>query len=515
MYKNLKKDINIIINDLNEKSYLYILLYVFFVGFITYGFAFSNILLSHDSLTWFNQTDDAINLKIGSGRIFQYIYICIRGRITVPWLLGVIALFFLSISTYLIQKTFEFQQRASKYLSTTLLVINYPFILLVATYIHDIDVYMLALIFAIFPVYIFKKNIKSSYIVGAMSIVIMCGLYQSYISVTILLYMFTIIIMLLNNEEPLKIFKSGIEAVGTIITGLLSYQLIIKFILADMGVVRVDSGMNFLEKPLLSNLKNTYMHFVQNFFNPVTYKHIEPYKFIMPIMLISLIYMIFLIREKKLQYINTFMLIIILLLVPFACNFIYFLSAGTEMHHLMMLGYICIYLLPIIIFDKFLNNKIMARIITYILIVIIIFNQFIMANVCFLEKDLISKSTDLTMSRIIYDIEQQEGYVANETEVVFIGAIQHSDYGKRREGFEFLRGTGIWESGIIYRYISYFSYFHNYLRYPINIANPQKTIEDIDNRAIIESMPCYPTVGYMQLIDDVLVIKFVNKYDFY
>ena len=86
------------------------IIYTFVVGFIAHGYCFLNLLVSHDSLNDFYVYDRWERANFG--RIFYTIYISLtRGRIVLPWLIGILTLCWISVAVYLITKMLEMLER--------------------------------------------------------------------------------------------------------------------------------------------------------------------------------------------------------------------------------------------------------------------------------------------------------------------------------------------------------------------------------------------------------------------
>lgn len=143
-----------------------------------------------------------------------------------------------------------------------------------ATYIYLSDIYMLSLLCAVASVFLVRKG-TIGIIVASPLFAISLGLYQSFIQVAILLYMFLIIADLVNNKHYLNVIKSAVVYVSSLIIGLLIYFVGYKAVLALTGLATIESYNSPLkltdfgkQKEIISLITGTYKYVVHYFWNP-------------------------------------------------------------------------------------------------------------------------------------------------------------------------------------------------------------------------------------------------------
>ena len=135
-------------------------IFTFILGLIAHGYCFLNLLVSHDSLNDFYVYDQWERANFG--RIFYSIYISLtRGRIVLPWLIGMLALCWISAAVYLIAKMFEVEKSGLILLISGIFVTNPTVYALAATYIHDLDADMLAMMISVASAYMWYYSIKA------------------------------------------------------------------------------------------------------------------------------------------------------------------------------------------------------------------------------------------------------------------------------------------------------------------------------------------------------------------
>ncbi len=517
IFEMIDKKIKVAGSKIDINLYKKILISTFVLGFIVHGFAYANEFFSHDSITYFNQLESELNIKNSSGRFMQFINIELRGSLTIIWVLGILSLFWISISSYLIVKTFNFKNKVSLYVVPALLVSNHAFVLLTATYAHEVDTYMLGLLFAVLPTFLFAKNEKISYFLSPICIMIMCAIYQAYLSVTIILFMWIILKRVLDNKSIISNIITGLKSLGIIASGLILYQIMVKIVNLILGssANRVEIAYNFINVEIIENLKNTYTYFFKEFLNPITYNQEITTIVIVGVIIVSIVILISCLKKQKITIANIMLLMVLIAVSPLCASILYFLSAGKDMHYLMTTGFVFMYILTLIVLEYWDSKNIISlKNTVYILIIYIIFNQVIYANAIYLEKELIIKNTDMTMNRILYDIEKVEGYKIDETKVMFIGSVRQTDMDGKRTGLEFLKGTGISNSFSLYTYKNYRDYYNDIIGYPINIVNPDIYLQNSEILNEIKEMPSFPNEGYVKEIQDIIVVKIYGNYNF-
>ena len=176
-----------------KKSFVY----TFVLGLIAHGYCFLNIFISQDSLNDFYAASKW--QKASMGRIFYSIYISFtRGRVVLPWLIGIFALCWVALAVFLLCKIFEVNNSKIICLFAGICITNTTVYALAATYIHDLDADLFALFLSVLSVFLWKRAIYEDkfrdkcvfVLLSSLSLSVTLGIYQSYVSVTLVLMMF-------------------------------------------------------------------------------------------------------------------------------------------------------------------------------------------------------------------------------------------------------------------------------------------------------------------------------------
>ncbi len=496
----MKKLINNIIQkekkNFDKKLFLKILLFTIIIGLIIHGYGYLNPVPNHDSLTAFNQTGDVL-WKIQIGRFMQAFSIYLRGYIPVPWITGLLSLIYMGLANYFLIKTISIKNKLHISLLISILISSITFTATNLIYYHENDAFMLAYLFSILSVYTFK-NYKYGYIISALLIIVSCGFYQAYLSVSIILFLYLILQKILKKEQIKQIIVYGLKAIGVIAAGAILYYVAQAIFLNIFNLENIDSynsikNSHNMFSSLLPNFLHTYLSYGNSLLIPNDLYSIINIIANSILFIISLVYLIAYVKKNKLTKFHiTLMLIIFILIPPAACS-MYILSSGL-LHVLMIFA---IYLSYIFIFYILEINKVNKTVtyVTYTCFITIIFFNFIYANSMYYVREIIELRTYSIMSQIQEDIYNHDQFIPNKTEIVYIGDIN----------------THINEE-INYKYSAYI------LTYPLTYSLYNKHIlsndfiinfdENIINKySAMENMVSYPNQGYITYDENKLIIK--------
>lgn len=182
-----------------EKRIITAVVSVFIWGLVAHAYGFLNLTISHDSLAEFYASSSDIKHRIGLGRfmvpIYQFIF---HGRITLPWLNGILSLFWLSISVWLTASIFSVEDKLHIAFIAGIYTVNITVTALAATYIHDLDADIFAVMLSVAAVFFWHKGGWMS-LMGIPLLAGALGCYQSMLSVAITLVMFSSILSLVRG----------------------------------------------------------------------------------------------------------------------------------------------------------------------------------------------------------------------------------------------------------------------------------------------------------------------------
>ncbi len=487
---------------------------VFIWGILAHAYGILNLTISHDSLQEFYASNSDILHRVGLGRFMVPIYqLVFHGRVSLPWLNGLLSLCWLSLGVWLTAYIFSIRDKIQIVLIAGIFTVNITVTALTATYIHDLDADMFSVLLAICSVLLWYRGRKSAWF-SIPLLVMVLGFYQSNLSVSIALVMFSSILTLLQGEDALKVVKKGLSFIGiTIIAGAI-YLFAVKLSCSLAGI-ELSSAYNgltllFESKGGLPQFLRLMIRAYNSWIEVFTRSSHSLYCMLFLHSLLALpvvIAVVHAIGKEKLPVINKILVLALGSLLPLGMNISY-LADGGMVHDLMFFAAWLIYLLAILMANWYIasssSKKRLPRlcyIVTFLTLLFILYTDVQTANCAYVKKDLERQSTLSIMAMVSADIEKTENYVAGETEVIFTGTPQTGTY----HLFPYLsRITGLGSTSQITYYETYYSYFSYILQNPI-----RKGKNNIP-KDFTESMAAFPKQGYIQWYGDTLVVKLSN-----
>ena len=259
----------------NKKQlFRYTLITTFIIGLLSHGYCYFNLLFSHDSMP-VNQND--VLWQVSLGRFLHPLYFKIRVPIYAPALVGFLSLFFMAVTFYLIFQLFGITKKLTIWIFCGILITNTSITLLNATYIHDIDMYTLSLLLAVAAVYL-CRNFRFGIIWGTLCLCASLGLYQSFMQVSIFLFMILAVMDILHKKTFWEVLKKGLMGIGMILGGLILYSIGVK-VMIHLYDISLSTGYNGIStvgqydslSSIWMYIKGTYLYVWKCFLKPTIY----------------------------------------------------------------------------------------------------------------------------------------------------------------------------------------------------------------------------------------------------
>ncbi len=203
-------------------------------------------------------------------------------------------------------------------------------------------------------------------------------------------------------------------------------------------------------------------------------------------------------------------LIILLLAITPLCMNICQVLTNNMSHNLMHYAFWLTYLFVLLIFQFNKEEQIITHLnflkwgntISISALVVLLIWQVRLANLTYFVKDIENRAVSSFYTRVIYDIEKQKDYMSGETKIALIGAPYNRINENQKEYYRAYALMGhYWAIGYCKFYLT------NYLMYPANFTEAEETNRLAQTEAVV-SMPNYPAEGSIQMIDNILVVKF-------
>lgn len=479
----------------------------FLWGIAAYGYRFFNLDFSHDSLLVHQQLDVVPMLSVG--RFAQPVYFLLRGNLYAPALVGFLALGYIGVSVYWTAELLKWENRGFLALLSGVMTVNAVVTLTGATYIHDLDIYMLALLLAVWSVRICRGG-KHGFLLAVVPEILSLGLYQSYIQVAILLHMVLAVLAILRQENTQQILAEGIKAVLSLGIALMLYYggyrlaLLLTGTAASTGYNAI-SGIDFSSGKVLRDLLYSAYAVFRFFAAPISGHPklvLVGNAAIFGAAACSVGACIRKIRGRELA-----LLAVLLAVMPFAINVTCILARGM-VHTLMLYVCVLLYIFALECCRLWQGSRAARRLIRHLLpgvLAVIVLDGVIYANQVSLKKTLEYNSTTAAINRILDRIEQTDGYTYGKTPVAFVGSLYESPLTRQAADFDYT-STGLWHSYAVSFPETYEMYIHNVLNYEMRIL-PHERANALARIEAVRTMGIFPAKDSVQMLGSILVVK--------
>lgn len=465
---------------------------------------------NHDGLDsmYFDQN------MITSGRWFLSVACGVSSYFNLPWVIGVLGLFYLGITSVLLTEFLEIQKGGTAVLVGGLLA-AFPALASTFAYVFTLDGYMLALLLAV-SAPLFVKKYKRGFIAGGVALAFSMGIYQSYLSFAMLLSLYGVLLLLLSGDawrEKLKGICNYLF-MGMIGAGLyyLLLQLLLKIQGKELASYQGISDMGAADVSFLSAFKDIYTDFISfSARSGILFKNlfsIAAFGLLCGLALVLLIGVI--IKEKKYTDIRLYVMILLLALaIPVAANVILLVSPAVNYHLLMRYQWVLFPILTIAFADKYGRNG-LSRFVLLIAGGVLIFHYALTDNIAYSNLEKKYERTYAYCLRLADRMEQTEGYYQG-IPIAMIGVVSDTQYPLTDITGEVTGSiTGMTGDYLLYTRTNYQAFFKHYLGITINLVSDEEMLEIYDSPEY-RAMGTFPQQDSLKVVDGILYIKLENK----
>lgn len=478
------------------------------------GYAFVNYMPTHDAIN--HMFSSAGKWEVQLGRFLQPYYVYLRGNVVSPWLVGVIGTVFAVMSAFIIADIIKISNPVCEILACGFLVSNLAVTELCGIYIYIYDCCMIALFFACLAVWCLI-HIRSPWniIAGAVCLVVSMGFYQAYLSVTIVLCGLVLLQKALADSSWKEEVRSAFTMILTAVTGCAAYLSVYKILLLRWHTTSTNgsNGMGRLAElsvqAVFGNIMKTYKDILQFFVTDSRYFGGVVCALHGLLLLAALAGFAVWLFQKKIQIHNAVVAILIFITLPVWCNFI----SVIQGENIVLRSSYALYLLfPVCLMiagncKNIRVRKPMQYLTAFICCFLLVRNvQY--SNTVYMYARVTYDRTVSIMTRVLDDIEEQEGYESGVTPVAVIGEFSKNDYVEAWHGdYKFVNGHS--KASTTYPQTTY--NFWRSMGSPVNGIEEKDALKAYEESDEVQQMPCYPHDGYCRMIDDVLVVKVADR----
>lgn len=399
------------------------------VGFVAHMYKLTNWLPNWDSLVF---RYDPQNM-VAMGRWFLPMVCAPSSFYDLPWLAGLLALIFHGLGAACICRMF----RVSKNITAALIgaaVITFPTVTSVLTYNYVADGYAIAFLLSSLAAMLLVEE-KPRYVASVICIALSAGIYQAYVTVTIMLLLCYLITESLREEtKATKLVVKALKFLATGIIGMVLYYITMTVILKITNTELLEyQGMSNALSPggfnvlgILYAIKYSFTDYFFDFSKGVSlFVLLNCLIFALTVAL----YLTDAIRRKT-SIVKLIIIGVCVVLLPVGASVLALLNSNVDYHNLMKMGFFVFYLFLILQYEKtdFRMPRLDALKTWAILGVtcLLVFNNTVLANVSYHKLNMAYQRSYGVLMRIADRIEQTEG--ADKCDAILVlGALENSN----------------------------------------------------------------------------------------
>ena len=485
-------------------------------GLAAHAYQFLNFQYSHDSLDGLYAIGQNNMHKIELGRVLAPAYrTVVRGSFAVPWMQGMMGMLWIALGAFVIADLFDIRKTWLVVLICGILCVNQTVIAQSATYLDELDQNMFGMFTASLAAWCWMKRPKGWFALGVISLTVSLGMYQSYVSVAIGLIMIALLIRLLSGEKASSAFRSGLLAVAMVAVSGVLFLLLAKWITVATAIplAQRNNSLAALSTFSLANLPALIGGLYQDFFTTFLF---QPNTWLTAgaaealnwaVLALIVIMLVRALVRRDLDFGQKGLILLIALLLPLGLNICYVLTSGGVSHTLMKYAVSLVYVLCLLLAARWAKEAPspgrFVQAASAVLAGVLLFSFVQTANTAYFKKTSVDRATYSRMTNVMYDMIYA-GYIPGETALVLEGSIPLGPY-PGYEAVNDLIGMSF-DNAVGWDHVAKKNYFSYVLGDNANFL-PDDEWEMILEDELVQSMPCYPESGYIEMIDDVMVVK--------
>lgn len=488
----------------------------FISGFLCHLFIFTNSMYNNDDIRRLYTDNDRSDL----GRWLLSYLSGISSNFSLPVVNGILGLLWLSLSAMALVSVFRMKNRLFILMTGALLTV-FPSVAAIYSFMFTADPYFFACLLSVLAVYfVTADQRKYSWIAGAVLLCCSMGIYQSYLSFTLLLLVFHYLLMLLQPQKyDDRAIKNAIPRyLAMLVCGAGAYYIGLQITLKVKGISLSEyQGIGESAIPGILQIRDRMMHIFKDFydfFKPGQILALNGWIRIAVLLcvLLGAVFLIMLYKENRIYKspLRTLLILLCIVCIPICTNVIYLISDGVAYHILMRHSW-CLLFAAVLIFCENampVFHKNTGKLLEWcaaLAALVIIWNFVLLNNIAYFNMNFRYEKTYALCLKIVDRLEQQEDY-DDDRPIAFIG--RYSKTYKMDACEELLEPMAGMKGPRVFMSTSraYLPFMQNCLGEDITIATPEQE-EAIRATEEFQSMPRFPHDGSIRIINDVTVIK--------
>lgn len=493
----------------------------FCVGMLAHLYMYTNTIPNFDGIS---RMYDEQQMTI-AGRWFLHYASYLNGFMQMPLVIGVITMFFLALTAALVVKLFQMRSVVFGCMWGVVLVV-FPAVADTNAYIYTAAAYGLSAFLAVAGVWM-SRRWKWGFFGGSVLLALAMGIYQTYVTVAIVLAVLLILRETWKEEaDTLQIFWQGIRYLIFLGLGSVLYYIILQIFLkvknlqlwSYLGMSTVTD--KYPIDQLGSILRETYAQVGEFFLKSGTTKvFAHPVMVGVNVLLLVVTIGMFLalVWKKRLwkQAVKLGAGLVMLLLLPLAVNFVQIISPFSAPRTIMQFAYVFLYLLPLLLADVWMEENLKklgeaAVLVTAGGVLAVALYCWEYDNVLYTLLNQVHRATESYVTNLVSRVESCDGYTYG-IPVVIVGSFPEGRYNTDIEGYNWVKSSSSLTSSVIPLNKHIYYYLNDWLNVPWEEPS-EEVFEQITATEAFMQMPLYPDAGSVQIIDGCVVVKVKDTY---
>ena len=476
------------------------------VSFLAYTFMFTNKIPNWDDMQFLFGK----GYTLTSGRWGLDLMSFVLPDYSIPWFNGILTIFLLTISVCFLLRLFRINTPILQ-CATAGIILVFPSEIGTLFYMFTSPSYAVAFLSAVLSVYFFLgETIRSkiiSFALGCLSL----SIYQAYASVMVSLFVLLVIQNLMEGRESIKVVLiSGIKYIlflcfiAGFYWGILQILLRLNGLGLNAWALRATGTDSALADRVLHAWKAVLSILLLKSYGIETTEASQIVHLIISLSAGILSINLF-IKRKDWSRLLLFLFLATVIL-PISINCTTVLIGDEGVHALTFYGFVSIYLLIILIIEIYPERRAagIAKDLYVIASAVIIISNIYTANKAYLKQYLSFENAVSFYQSILSRIQETPGFDEN-CQLVILGSFEEDSRYLEFFGQDVIYGTNGFKGEAISD-----EFFRYYLGSDIPFAD-EATKKRISEMSVVKQMKPYPYYGYVQKIENYIVVKIGNE----
>lgn len=486
----------------------------FIMGLLIHMPALLSDIPNHDGLgsMYFDQN------MITSGRWFLTVACGFSSYFTIPWVIGLLGLLFLSCAAVALTEFLELRDGIAIVLVSGLLV-SFPALASTFAYVFTLDGYMLALCLAVAAVACVKKWEKG-FVPGAVCLAFSMGIYQAYLPFAILLCMYGVLEIFMNPGRTRDKCRPALRYLYMGVLGVALYYIILRVLLFVQGKELASyQGINNMGEGAGGWSPDGLVHLYRDFASfglkgNVVFNNVFSLIACALLAAAALFAVGRLILRRKWWKSPAFFAIIALTAVaaPLATNVILLISPELTYHLLMRYQWVVYLILAAAFVSRFAGEDgkgNLCKWVGFAAAAVLIFNYAVTDNIGYSNLQKRYEKTYAYCVRLLDRMEGTEGYYQG-IPIAMVGVVGYNPY-PVTDITQPVTSNMIGLNGdtLLYTGENYQIFMQNYLGATLNIMTPEEMEKIYYSQEYIE-MESFPAASSVKIVDGIMYVKTEN-----